>query len=406
MFLRVTASLLTLLLALEITGSPVKVHNSPIILPLTKRLNVSNGTFDLVQHDEARVAAFRDYHTHGRRDESIPVLFAGWGKYTVALRVGSPPTTYNLIVDTGSAVTWINSARTSYRAPGVNTGQCVGQTYGGTKGGRTIFLDTVTLGGGLTIPNYELAVASTSRNIRYDGILGLGPRDLTADTRANPGTYPTFTDCLFNTGVIRHNLVGIFFQPMTRDGDSDVGELAFGEPDYTKCTNDIIYTPITDTSPSADYWGIDQSITYGGTEILEKTAGIIDTGTIYIKIASDAYDKYQAATGATFDKPTGLLRVTPDQYDALHDLKFHISDDDTLSLIPNAQIWPRFLNHKLPGGEDNGIYLIVTRLPPGSSALFDFIAGYTFMQRFYTVLDGSIFGVGFATTQSTTAIIN
>ncbi|KAG2362169.1 aspartic peptidase domain-containing protein [Suillus spraguei] len=345
---------------------------------------------------KARVAALGDYHTHGRHAVSIAMPFASSGKCIVTLGVGSPHTLYNLLVDTGSAVTWIDP-HIPYDETGFNTGEPVEATYGvmgrpTSSFSGTIFLDTVTLGGGITIPNYELAVAYTSKNVKYDGILGLGPRDLTADTRANPGTYPTFTDCLFNAGVILHNLVGIFFRPMTGNPYTDVGELAFGEPDYTKCTDNIIYTPITNTFPSADYWGIDQSITYGGTEILEKTAGIIDTGTTFIKIASN--------------QPTGLLRITPDQYSALDVLKFHISDDDTLSLIPDAQIWPRFLNLKLPGGEKGGIYLIITNLSTETGAGYDFIAGHTFMQRFYTVLDGSIFGVGFATTPFTYAITN
>ncbi|KAG2357771.1 aspartic peptidase domain-containing protein [Suillus spraguei] len=356
------------LLALSIAGSPVQVRNFPIILPLTRNLNFSNGTIDLVQHDKARVAALKDYHTNGRRAESIPMAFGG-GKYIAALGVGSPSRIYTLIVDTGSSVTWIG-ASTPYKLTGtsVNTRQGVEEIYGArgpsvTSFSGTIFRDTVTLGSGLTIPDYELAVASTSRNIGYDGILGLGPRYLTVNTLTDDPTetYPTFTDCLVNAGAISHNLIGIFFQPITGDRGTDVGELSFGGVDYTKFTGTIVFT----------YWGIDQSITYGNTVILFHTAGIIDTGSTFIKIASDAYDKYQAATGATFDQPTGLLRITSDQYNALRDLKFHISDH----------------GHTHCHG-------------------LDFIAGYTFMQRFYTVLDGDNVGVAFATTPFTGAITN
>ncbi|KAG2365553.1 acid protease [Suillus spraguei] len=405
------ASLLALLLALSITGSPVEVRNSPII-PLTRRLNFSNATIDLVQHDKARVAAFGDYHTHGRRAESIPVLFSRL-KYTVALGVGSPPTKYNLVVDSGSAITWIGG-RTPYDNTGVSTGQRVRTTYGGLGSSTvsfsgTIFSETVTLGGDLTIV-YDLAVASTRtrRNIRYDGILGIGPRYLTANTmKDNPGTYPTFTECLVDDSAIGQNLVGIFFQPIIRDRDTDVvGELSFGEIDYTKCTDNIVYTPITDISPSSEFWGIKQSITYGDTAILDDFAGIIDTGSHYISLASDAYDKYKTETGATFDQPTGLLRITPQQYNDLRELKFHINTQ-IFSLIPNAQIWPRSLNHKLRGGGENGgIYLIVEKLPTETGAGLDFIVGYTFMQRFYVVLDGDNRRVGFAPTPFTPADTN
>ncbi|KAG2354224.1 aspartic proteinase [Suillus spraguei] len=402
-----TASL-ALLLALSITGSPIEVRNSPIIVPLARRLGFSNGTIDLVQHDKARVAAFRDYNTHSRRAESIPTTFASTGRYTIALDVGDPPTTYNLVVDTGSAVTWIG-AGTPYGETGFNTGQRVGETYGGGQFRErsfsgTFFVDTVTLGHGLTIHNYPIAVASITTNFqRYDGILGIGPRALTFNTLKDIPTavYSTFTDWLVTTSAIRQNIVGIFFKPVTGGRDTAVGGLAFGGPDYTKCDSTIAYTDVTNDFSSRDYWGIEQRITYRNTHILLRTAGVIDTGFNFIYIASYAYDIYRAETGATFDQPTGLLRITPDQYRDLGELKFYIGNT-VLVLIADAQIWPRSLNSKIPGAEINGIYLIINRLDEGE--MLGFINGYTFMQRFYTVLDSSDSDnrkVGFATTPFT-----
>ncbi|KAG2366011.1 aspartic peptidase domain-containing protein [Suillus spraguei] len=343
------------------------------------------------------------------------MLFTNLGKYTMALVVGSPPTTYNLVVSTGSAVTWVGAqGSTPYEATHaiIDTEQRVGETYGGGASAAsfsgTFFLDTVTLGPGLTI-NYELAVASTSKNVRYDGIFGIGPQDLTAGTLTDnrDRTYATFTQRLADAGAIGKNVVGIFFEPITGNRDTNVGELTFGDPDYTKCTSDIEYTDVTDTPPSKKYWGINQRVTYGTTEILLYTAGIIDTSSRFIKISSDAYGRYQDATGATFDQPTGLLRVTSNQYSALRPLNFHIGNK-IFSLTPDAQIWPRSLNHKFSGGENDGIYLIVEKLPTETGAGLDFIAGYPFMQRFYTVLDSSLDNrrVGFATTPFTDAITN
>ncbi|KAG2361235.1 hypothetical protein BDR07DRAFT_1461549 [Suillus spraguei] len=401
------ASLLALLLAssLSITGSPVGVRNSSIIIPLTRRLNFSDGTIDLVQHDKARVAAFRDYNTHGRRAESIPMVLAPSGRYVVGLDVGTPKKTYILVADCGSAVTWIG-AHTPYDETGFNTRQRVGETYGGGQFDEmsfsgTFFLETVTLGEGLTIPNYELAVASTTSNFGpYDGILGIGPRDLTRNTlEDNPdATYPTFTDWLVTAGVIHQNIVGIFFRPVTGGLDTALGELTFGEPDYTKCTDNIVYTDVINIPPSSGYWGIEQSITYRNTDILFPTAGVVDTGCSFIYITSYAYYRYQDATGATFDQSTGLLRITPEQYSALGELKFHIGNQ-VLTLVADAQMWPRSLNSKIRGAEEDGIYLIINRLDAREG--MGFINGYTFMQRFYTVLDSDNRKVGFATTPFT-----
>ncbi|KAG2367573.1 acid protease [Suillus spraguei] len=376
-----TVSLLILLLPLSIRGSPVEVGNSPVNTALTRKLDFSNGTIDLV----------------------IPILFTRSGQYIVALDVGSPPTTYRLLLDTGSAVTWIG-AHTPYDGTGASTGQSVRAAYGGT-----FFLDTVSLGRGLTIPKYKLAVGSTtSTNLGDDGILGLGPRDLTLNTLPDnaAATYPTFTDWLVTADVIDRNIVGIFLHPLTKNPDTHVGELAFGEPDYTKCIDKIVYTDVTNTPSTTDYCGIDMLITYGDTDILFLSAGIIDTGCIYIYLASDAYARYQAATGATIDQPTGHLRINIDQYKALRKLKFHIGNQ-ILSLTPNAQIWPRFLNSKLCGAEEGGIYLIIKSLGTETGeGRYSFILGYTFMHRYYTVLDRDNRAVGFAKTPFTDATTN
>src|SRR6267154_6407384 len=53
------ASLLTLLLALFIVTSPVVVPNSTVTLTVSRRLNTSNGTIKILQHDQARMAALK-----------------------------------------------------------------------------------------------------------------------------------------------------------------------------------------------------------------------------------------------------------------------------------------------------------------------------------------------------------
>ena len=122
-------------------------------------------------------------------------------------------------------------------------------------------------------------------------------------------------------------------------------------------TASIPCSSITSTSPASEYWGINQSITYGSTSILSTTAGIVDTGTTLTLIASgkpnhgmrakaslthtstDALSKYQRATGATEDNATGLLKISSSQFNSLQNLNFKIGGT-TFTLTPNAQIWP------------------------------------------------------------------
>lgn len=64
----------------------------------------------------------------------------------------------------------------------------------------------------------------------------------------------------------------------------------------------MTYVPITKTSPASNYWGVDQTISYGSTNIMSQAAGIVDTGTTLCLLPPDAFSAYQKATGAVLDK--------------------------------------------------------------------------------------------------------
>jgi cathepsin E len=93
-------------------------------------------------------------------------------------------------------------------------------------------------------------------------------------------------DNLYSQGTIPEALIGISFEPTNSDAEVN-GELTFGGVDESKFTGAIVYTPITTTSPASNYWGIDQTITYGAsTSIMASSAGIVDTGTTLILLAT------------------------------------------------------------------------------------------------------------------------
>ncbi|KAG2050584.1 hypothetical protein BDR06DRAFT_891401, partial [Suillus hirtellus] len=75
------------------------------------------------------------------------------------------------------------------------------------------------------------------------------------------------------------------------------------------------------------------------------------------------------------------------------------------ALTPNAQIWPRSLNSYV-GGSSNAIYLMVSDIGTPSIPGFDFVNGYTFLERFYSVYDAANSRVGFARTSYTDATTN
>lgn len=163
--------------------------------------------------------------------------------------------------------------------------------------------DTVTLSPSLVIENQSIGVASTATGFQdVDGILGIGPVDLTSSTVTGTASVPTVTDNLFSQGTIASNAIGISYVPSTSDTEMANGELDFGGADTSKVTGDINFVPITSTSPASNYWGVDQNVTYGNSQtILDTTAGIVDTGTTLLLLATDAFNAYKQATGGVED---------------------------------------------------------------------------------------------------------
>ncbi len=74
-------------------------------------------------------------------------------------------------------------------------------------------------------------------------------------------------------------------------------------------------------------------------------------------------------------------------------------------LTPDAQIWPRVQNIKV-GGAADAIYLIAGDLGTLSGQGLDWINGYTWLERFYTVYDTANKRIGFAHTPFTNATTN
>ncbi|KAG2047767.1 acid protease [Suillus hirtellus] len=325
--------------------------------------------------------------------------------YTADVGVGSPATYYTLLVDTGSSNTWIGSNKPykqtatsrdtlhKFKIPYADGSSVSGEEY----------TDTVTLSSDLVVNSQSIGVASEASQMgSLDGILGLGPVDLTQGLVDDTSEVATVMDNLYAQKTINLEVLGVFFAPASSSDSS--GELTFGSYDAAKITGRINYVPVTSVFPASTYWGIDQSIMYGSTPILDQTAGIVDTGTTLILIASDAFNIYQTATGATLDKTTGLLQISSDQYEQLSSLYFTIGGI-TYELTPNGQIWPRSLNSAI-GGSTNNIYLVVSDSGDSSGSGLDFTNGYCFLERFYSVYDTTNSQVGFATTEYTYATTN
>ncbi|KAG1790291.1 acid protease [Suillus plorans] len=388
-------------------------------IPFATRLRAAKGgAKELLERDRARAQKFlaskshhafvaaKAKHASGTGAESSIDVTDSGVTYTMQVGVGSPATDYTLLIDTGSSNTWIG-ADLPYKPTSTshNTGNTINVSYGsGSMSGKE-YTDTVTLGPDLVIKNQGIGVASSAQGFEgVDGILGVGPVDLTRGTVSNTTDVPTVTDNLYAQGTISSNSLGISYEPSSTANVSN-GELTFGGTDSTKYTGTLNTVPLTTTSPASAYWGINQSVSYGTSQtILNTTAGIVDTGTTLLLLATEAFQAYQKATGAVEDSTTGLLTITSAQYAELQSLYFNIGGV-TYEFTPNAQIWPRGLNSIL-GGNEGQIYLIASDLGSNVGSGLDFINGFGWIQRYYTVFDTGNKQLGLATTAYTDADTN
>ncbi|OCH85904.1 acid protease [Obba rivulosa] len=402
------------LFSLAVSAKPIAVRDSPFTLPLVRRLNLT-GQSTLVDIDRARIGFFMDGPTRTVRGHAARSVFDvavtnEAVQYVTSVGVGTPPTAYTLIVDTGSSNTWVGAGKPYVKTTSSHdTGQQVSVTYGSGEFSGEEFTDTVTLGS-LVITNQGIGVASQSEGFDgVDGILGLGPVDLTLGTLFpdTEATIPTVTDNGFTQGSLTDHEVSFSFQPTTEEVNVN-GVVTFGGVDSSRFEGPLSFVPITSTSPSSEFVGIDQSITYGsaGTAILTNTAGIVDTGTTLLWLSSDALKRYKSAVGASneADPDTGLFTISAASFAQLQSLLFHIGDT-TFEFTANAQIWPRSLNTAI-GGNANTIYLIATDIGTDTGSGLDFINGMVWLERFFLVYDVGAGEVGLATTTFTDATTN
>ncbi|KAG9312009.1 acid protease [Chiua virens] len=382
---------------------PVSRGNGKGTLSFATKLN-DLGTFTLSEKDRNRAQAMKQVDQLSKRQWSTSVVNSGVA-YTANVGVGEPASNFSLLIDTGSSNTFLGVGSTKY-APtkaSEDTGHSVSVSYGSGSWSGEEWLDTVTLSPQLVIDQQSIGVASQSSGFNgVDGILGIGPTDLTKKTVADTDEVPTVVDNLYSQNEIWVKMLGVYFVPISEPDNN--GELMFGGYNPFVTTSFVNYVPLTKTSPASTFWGVDGSVSYNDATILSNAAGIVDTGTTLVLLATDAFQKYQTATGATMDDTTGLLALPSSKYDTLKTFTFEFGGKP-YDLSPNAQIWPRSKNTDI-GGSSDKIYLVIADIGSPSGSGLDFITGYAFLERYYTVYDSTNQQVGFASTFFTDSTCN
>ncbi|KAL4399598.1 aspartic proteinase precursor [Malassezia pachydermatis] len=310
-------------------------------------------------------------------------------QYFADIELGSPPQTFKVILDTGSANLWVpsqsctsiacflhkkydSSLSTTYKA----NGSTFEIQYGSGSMEGFVSQDNLKIGD-LSIQGQDFAEATSEPGLafafgKFDGILGLA-----YDTISVNKIVPPFYK-MVEQGLLDKNQFAFYLG----SDDSDGGEATFGGTDKSHYEGPIVYAPVR----RKGYWEVAlNKISFGKEElVLPRTGAAIDTGTSLIAMPSDIAEILNKEIGATRSW-TGQYSVDCAKVPSLPDLTFYLDNKPyTLKgkdyiLDVQGTCISSFMGLDLPA-------------PVGPL----WIIGDVFLRKFYTVYDLDKNAVGFA----------
>ena len=117
---RLSALLALTVAAVAVSAKPIVVRDAPVTLAIARRFNAT-GAAHILKADQARAKVLKARSQTANlastnavdavlADVDVPVT-NGAVVYTASVGVGTPPTTYDLLIDTGSSNTWLGAGK-------------------------------------------------------------------------------------------------------------------------------------------------------------------------------------------------------------------------------------------------------------------------------------------------------
>jgi saccharopepsin len=318
----------------------------------------------------------------------VPVSNFMNAQYFSEITIGTPPQTFNVVLDTGSSNLWVPSTgcssiacflHSSYDAEESSTYKKNGTKFeihygsGSLKG--FISNDVVTIGD-LEIKNQDFAEATSEPGLafvfgRFDGILGLGYDTISVD-RVVPPFYQMINQKLIDEPVFAFYL----------SDDKGESEVTFGGIDESHYEGDIEYIPLRRKA----YWEVDlDSIAFGDDEAeLENVGAILDTGTslnVLPTTLAEMINKEMGAKkgfGGQYSIDCSKKSSLPDVTFSLAGSKYTLPPSDYILEVSGSCI-STFMGMDMPA-------------PTGPLV----ILGDAFLRRYYSVYDLGKGAVGLA----------
>ena len=248
------------------------------------------------------------------------------------IKIGTPPQTFKVVLDTGSSNLWVPSTEcssiacylhTTYDSSASSTYKKNGSDfeihYGSGSLSGFVSQDTVQIGD-IKIKGQDFAEATEEPGLafafgRFDGIMGLG-----YDTISVNKIVPPFYQ-MIDQGLIDDPVVS-FYLSDTNDGDQDDSEAMFGGINKDHYTGNITKIPLRRKA----FWEVDlDAISFGdATAELDDTGAILDTGTSLIALPSTLAELLNKEIGAKKGFG-GQYTIECNKKDSLPDLTFTLT---------------------------------------------------------------------------------
>lgn len=118
MLARLSALLAFTAAAVTVAAKPIVVRDSPVSLPIARRFNLT-GVPSILKQDQARAKALKGRSQSSKAKGPSLKQAAIFNvdatnqavDYVVSVGVGTPPTFYDLLIDTGSSNTWVGAGQ-------------------------------------------------------------------------------------------------------------------------------------------------------------------------------------------------------------------------------------------------------------------------------------------------------
>ncbi|SPO37545.1 related to extracellular aspartic proteinase [Pseudozyma flocculosa] len=231
--------------------------------------------------------------------------------YVVTVEIGSEKLPFRMLVDSGSADTWVPSTSCtecsdSHQRLGTSTSTTFREidtkfsiVYGTGDVQGKLAEDSLTVAG-MTLPQHTFGLAEkesddfSGDDVPFEGLIGLAKTEL-----SNAGV-PTPIDALYKAGLVDVPVMGYHLGRVS-DGYND-GEVTFGGVDPFKFEGSL--TEVDNVSTEGFWEAPIDRISFGGKDLgMDGRTAILDTGTSLIVAPQSDADALHAAIEGS--KPDG-----------------------------------------------------------------------------------------------------